>query len=180
MVAKYPPERVAEICGVAARDVERGGGDLRHLSERWCRRCCRASTSRTRPRRPSVQVNNLHLLRGMLGRPGRRHPADERPADGAEQPGDRRRRRPAGLPQLGERGSTSRSWPTSGTSTRSSIPHWAAADARDADLPVRRAGLDRLPVDRGHQPRGVAARARPDPRDPRPGLAVRRRQRRAT
>ena len=38
-----------------------------------------------------------------------------------------------------------------------------------------RAGLDPLPVDQRHQPGGVAARAGPDPLDPGPGAAVRRR-----
>ena len=73
----------------------------------------------------ACQVNNLHLLRGMIGRPGRRRPADERPADRAEHPRDRRRRRPAGLPQLGQRRRTSASWPSCGTSTPTTIPHWA-------------------------------------------------------
>ena len=44
------------------------------------------------------------------------------------------------------------------------IPHWGAADARDADLPLRRAGLDRVPLDHRHQPGGLAARAAADPR----------------
>ena len=57
--------------------------------------------------------------------PGCRHPADERPADRAEQPRDRRRRRPAGLPQLGERGARPASSPSCGTSTRIVIPHWS-------------------------------------------------------
>ena len=50
---------------------------------------------------------------------------DERAADGAEHARDRRRRRPAGVPQLGERRRTSASSPRSGTSTRSTIPHWS-------------------------------------------------------
>ena len=41
VVANYPPARVAGICGIPARDVE-----------------------------AAVAVNNMHLLRGMLGRPG--------------------------------------------------------------------------------------------------------------
>ena len=68
----------------------------------------------------ACQVNNLHLLRGMLGRPGAGRPPDERPADGAEHARDRRRRRPARLPQLGQRGARPASSPSSGTSTRTS------------------------------------------------------------
>ena len=49
---------------------------------------------------------------------GLRRPPDERPADGAEHPRVRRRRRPARLPQLGERRRTSPSWRGSGTSSR--------------------------------------------------------------
>ena len=47
----------------------------------------------------------------------------------------------------GQNPSTSKSSPTSGTSSRPTIPHYGPADARDADLPLRRAGLDPLPVD---------------------------------
>ena len=43
------------------------------------------------------------------------------------------------------------------------IPHWAAADARDADLPLRRAGRHPLALGHRDQPRGVAARAAPHP-----------------
>ena len=54
-----------------------------------------------------VQVNNLHLLRGMLGRPGAGILPDERPAHRAEQPGDRRRRRPVRVSATGRTPSTS-------------------------------------------------------------------------
>ena len=107
--------------------------------------------------------------------PGCGRAADERPADRAEHPRVRRRRRPARLPQLGQRRRTSPSSRGSGTSSRSQIPHYAAADARDADLPLRRGGLDPVPLDHRHQPGGLAARAAPDPVDPRPGAAVPRR-----
>ena len=51
--------------------ADRGGRASCSAPRSACsRRCCRASTSRTRPRPPSCQVNNLHLLRGMIGRPG--------------------------------------------------------------------------------------------------------------
>ena len=50
-------------------------------------------------------------------------------------------------------------------------PAHGAADARDGDLPLRRGGLDPLPVDQRHQPGGVAARARAHPADPRPRIA---------
>ena len=46
-------------------------------------------------------------------------------------------------------------------------PALGAADPRHADLPLRRAGLDRAAVDLGDQPGGVAARAGPHPSHPR-------------
>ena len=55
----------------------------------------------------------------------RRNPADERAADRAEQPRVRRRRRPAGIPQLGQPGSMCRSWPTLWNVDPLTIPHWA-------------------------------------------------------
>ena len=66
----------------------------------------------------SCQVNNLHLLRGHAGPARLRNPPDERPAHRPEQPGMRRRRRPAGLPQLGESRPHRRNSPRSGTWTR--------------------------------------------------------------
>ena len=126
--------------------ARRGRAD-RHRRARCCRPCCRASTSPTRrpPRR--AQVNNLHLLRGMLGRPGRRRAADERPADRAEHARDRRRRRPARASATGTTPRTSASSPSCGTSTPGDDPALGAADPRDADLALRRAGLDRAAVD---------------------------------
>lgn len=50
----------------------------------------------------SCQVNNLQLLRGMIGRPGVWSAADERPADRREHPRVRCRRRPSRIPELGE------------------------------------------------------------------------------
>ena len=120
----------------------------------------------------SCQVNNLHLLRGMLGRPGLRDPADERPAHRAEQPGVRRRRRPAGLPQLGEPATTSHELAELWNVDADGHPALGAADPCDADLPVRRAGLHRVAVDLRHQPRRVHAGTCPDPAtsSPRPEL----------
>ena len=87
--------------------------------------------------------------------PRRRHPPDERAADGAEQPRVRRRRRPAGLPQLGEPGAR----PAAGRPVGrrpADHPALGRTDPRDADLPLRRAGLDPVPLGRRHQPGRVA------------------------
>ena len=121
-------QRVVERCtaGAGRRDLRRPGRrhrarrrDPRHVASGCCRRCCRASTSRTRrPRRPA-QVNNLHLLRGMIGRPGAglyqmngqptAQNTRETGADG-DLPGLRNWDNPAHI---------AASWPTCGTSTRS-------------------------------------------------------------
>ena len=111
--------------------------------------------------------------------PGCRHPADERPADRAEQPRDRRRRRPVGVPQLGERGPRPGARRPVGRRPDDD-PALVAADPRDADLPLRRAGVGRLPLDRRHQPGGVAARAGADAPGPGRRGRLRRRQRRPT
>ncbi len=81
----------------------------------------------------SVAVHNLHLLRGMIGRPGAGRAADERPADRAEQPRVRRRRRPAGVPQLGQPRRTSSSWPTLWNVDVDDDPALGTAHPRDAD-----------------------------------------------
>ena len=92
---------------------------------RWSRRSCRASTSRSRRRPRPCQVNNLHLIRGHDRQARLRRLPDERPADRAEHPRVRRRRRPARASATGTTPSTSPSWPGSGTSSPTIIPHWA-------------------------------------------------------
>ena len=102
VVANYPPTRVAEICGVAARDVE-AAAEIFGTSSRAVSTVLQGFYQSHQATAASVAVNNMHLLRGMLGQAWRRHLADERPADRPEQSGDRCRRRPAGLPQLEQR-----------------------------------------------------------------------------
>ena len=57
--------------------------------------------------------------------PGRGRPADERPADRAEHARDRRRRRPPGMRNWDNPRPRRANWPSCGTSTPSTIPHWA-------------------------------------------------------
>ncbi|CAA9230113.1 MAG: Assimilatory nitrate reductase large subunit, partial [uncultured Corynebacteriales bacterium] len=97
---------------------------------------------------------------------GLRRPADERPADRAEHPRVRRGRRPAGLPQLGEPGPRRRAGPAV-ERRPAGHPALGAADPRDADLPVRRAGLHQAAVGVGDEPGGVHTRPGPDAPDPR-------------
>ncbi len=82
----------------------------------------------------------------MIGRPGAGILPDERAADRAEHPRDRRRRRPARLAQLGQ----PRAHPRARRAVecrRRDHPALGAADPRDADLAVRRAGVDQAAVD---------------------------------
>ena len=100
--------------------------DLRHVASACCPRCCRASTSPTRPPPRPCQVNNLHLLRGMIGRPGRgllqmngQPTAQNTRECGAD--GDL-----PGLPQLGQpRPRRSELADAVERRRRRSIPHWA-------------------------------------------------------
>ncbi|TDC38497.1 nitrate reductase [Micromonospora sp. 15K316] len=65
----YPPERVAEICDVPASDVRRAaellGGSRRLLST-----VLQGFYQSNQATAAACQVNNLHLIRGMIGRPG--------------------------------------------------------------------------------------------------------------
>jgi len=68
-VAPYTPEHVAEICRIPAADLCRAaeifGGTERVLST-----VLQGFYQSNQATAASCQVNNLHLLRGMLGRPG--------------------------------------------------------------------------------------------------------------
>ncbi|MEV4619081.1 nitrate reductase [Asanoa sp. NPDC049573] len=69
IVDGYPPERVAEICAVSATDVRRAaellGGARRLLST-----VLQGFYQSNQATAAACQVNNLHLVRGMIGRPG--------------------------------------------------------------------------------------------------------------
>ncbi|MCP2624306.1 nitrate reductase [Mycolicibacterium smegmatis] len=68
-VAEFPPERVAEICGVGADDVRRAG-ELIGTAERLLSTVLQGFYQSHQATAAAVQVNNIHLVRGMLGRPG--------------------------------------------------------------------------------------------------------------
>lgn len=67
--AEWTPERAAEICGVAADDIREAaailGGTNRILST-----CLQGVYQSHQATASAVQVNNVNLLRGALGRPG--------------------------------------------------------------------------------------------------------------
>jgi anaerobic selenocysteine-containing dehydrogenase len=68
-VEPWTPARVADVCGVAARDVEAAAelvGTCRALLSTVLQGFYQSNQATA----AACQVNNLHLLRGMLGRPG--------------------------------------------------------------------------------------------------------------
>ncbi len=68
-VEPYTPQQVGEICRVEPRDVERAA-EIFGTSERVVSTVLQGFYQSHQATAASVQVNNLHLLRGMLGRPG--------------------------------------------------------------------------------------------------------------
>jgi len=69
VVADYPPRRVAELCDVSARDVE-AAAEIFGTAERALSTVLQGFYQAHQATASAVAVNNLHLLRGMLGRPG--------------------------------------------------------------------------------------------------------------
>jgi anaerobic selenocysteine-containing dehydrogenase len=69
VVDPYTPEAVAEICGVAASDVQRAA-EIFGTSERVVSTVLQGFYQSHQATAAACGVNNLHLLRGMLGRPG--------------------------------------------------------------------------------------------------------------
>lgn len=68
-VEPYTPQQVAEVCRVEARDVERAA-EIFGTTERVVSTVLQGFYQSHQATAASVQVNNMHLLRGMLGRPG--------------------------------------------------------------------------------------------------------------
>ncbi|MFI5910966.1 molybdopterin-dependent oxidoreductase [Dactylosporangium sp. NPDC051541] len=68
-VEGYPPRRVAEICGIPAADVERAA-ELLGTSERLLSTVLQGFYQSNQATAAACAVNNLHLLRGQIGRPG--------------------------------------------------------------------------------------------------------------
>ena len=68
-VAAYTPERVAEICGVARRRSASRGGDPRR-GRALLTFVLQGVYQSHQATASACAVNNLHLLRGMIGRPG--------------------------------------------------------------------------------------------------------------
>ena len=68
-VAEYPPERVAEICGVPASQI-REAARIIGTANRLVSTCLQGVYQSHQATASAVAVNNINLLRGMIGRPG--------------------------------------------------------------------------------------------------------------
>jgi len=68
-VKDYPPERVARICDVPVEDL-RAAARLIGTAERLMSTVLQGFYQSHQATAASVQVNNIHIVRGMLGRPG--------------------------------------------------------------------------------------------------------------
>ena len=167
VVANYPPARVAEICGV--RPSGGGGGDLRHRSSGGID-CSAGLYQSHQATAASVAVNNMHLLRGMLGRPGagilqmNGQPTAqnnrETGADG-DLPGFRNWENEHHVAALAEL------WDVDPLV----IPHWAEpTHAMQIFRYVEQGSISFLWI-AGTNP-AVRCPTRPDPPDPRPGVAL--------
>jgi anaerobic selenocysteine-containing dehydrogenase len=68
-VAEFPPERVADICGIDAADLCRAA-EIIGTARRLLSTVLQGFYQSHQATAAAVQVNNVHLVRGMLGRPG--------------------------------------------------------------------------------------------------------------
>ena len=163
-VDPYTPEHVADICGVAADDL-RTAARIFGESSGVLSTVLQGFYQSHQATAASVAVHNLHLLRGMIGRPGagvlqmNGQPTAQNNrecgADG-DLPGFRNWDNPEHVQQLAD------AWNVDAMT----VPHWAPAHPRDADHVLRRDRVDRVLVDLGHQPRRLHARVRQNPQNP--------------
>lgn len=68
-VREYSPEKSAEICGVPAEQIREAAHILGH-SERLLSTVLQGFYQSNQATAAAVQVNNLNIIRGMIGRPG--------------------------------------------------------------------------------------------------------------
>jgi anaerobic selenocysteine-containing dehydrogenase len=69
VVEDYPVQRVAQTCDLPARDIERAA-ELLGAADRLLSTVLQGFYQSNQATAAACQVNNLHLIRGMLGRPG--------------------------------------------------------------------------------------------------------------
>jgi anaerobic selenocysteine-containing dehydrogenase len=69
-VDTWPPERAAELCDVPAEDIRRAA-ELIARADRLVSTVLQGVYQSHQATAAAVQINNINLLRGMIGRPGR-------------------------------------------------------------------------------------------------------------
>ena len=69
LVEHYPPERAADVCAIDVEDIRRAA-ELIGRSERLVSTVLQGVYQSHQATASAVQVNNIHLLRGMIGRRG--------------------------------------------------------------------------------------------------------------
>ena len=155
--ATWTPERVEAVTGVPAAEARGGGRDPRDGTDARVD-LLQGVYQSLQATATAVQVNNLHLIRGMIGKPGSTvfqmngQPTAQNTREcgaNGEFVAFRNWENPEHVAE------TARVWNVE----PSKLPTLDAADARDADLPARRDGLDPLPLDHRHEPGRLAARA---------------------
>lgn len=68
-VEQYPPELVSTVCGVAAADIS-AAAEVIGGAQRLVATCLQGVYQSNQATAAACQVNNIALLRGMIGRPG--------------------------------------------------------------------------------------------------------------
>ncbi|MFL5737940.1 MAG: molybdopterin oxidoreductase family protein [Actinomycetota bacterium] len=68
-VEGYPPERAAEICGLDAEDIRRAA-EIIGQAEALVSTALQGAYQSNQATASAVQINNINLLRGMIGKPG--------------------------------------------------------------------------------------------------------------
>ncbi len=69
LVAEYPPERAADVCGVDVGDIRRTA-EILGTCERLVSTVLQGVYQSHQATAAATQVNNIHLLRGMIGKTG--------------------------------------------------------------------------------------------------------------
>jgi ferredoxin-nitrate reductase len=69
-VAEYPPEKVAEICAVPAEQIWKAARRIIGESERLLSTVLQGFYQSQGATPASCQGNNIHLIRGMISKPG--------------------------------------------------------------------------------------------------------------
>jgi anaerobic selenocysteine-containing dehydrogenase len=147
-VQDYPPERVAEICQVPAKQI-REAAHLLGTAQRLLSTVLQGFYQSHQATAAAVQVNNVNIIRGMLGKPGagilqmNGQPTAENTREcGAD--GDL-----PGFTQLGQRFPRRRAGPDL-EYRADADPALLAAHSPDADHAICGAGDDPVPVGKRH------------------------------